>query len=220
MSDLPSPEPDPHKLPVAWAVVPVISLGILSWAPFLYASVRTHAPKYKILTGIYLALAIVAGVLVALSSGHGEHALNDVAGLMLILLAGAGCAHTLSIRSEFGRQLASAENPRLLVAEQRVQTRDRALEIVRTDPKRAIALGVGRPDVPGSFDAGLIDVNHVGADLLVRLPGIDAEKAKRILELRMNGSGFESASDLDMVLDLDPGTLAELSARAVFLPRF
>jgi DNA uptake protein ComE-like DNA-binding protein len=222
MSDLPSAQPDPRKLPAAWAIVPVISLGILSWAPFLYASVRTHARKYRILTGLYLGLAIIAGVLVAVSSGSGSghSSLNDVAGLMLILLAGAGCAHTLSIRSEFGRQLELADDPRLFVAEQRVETRERALEIVRSDPKRAIALGVGRPDVPGSFDAGLVDINHVGANVLETLPGIDAEKAKRIVELRMNGSGFESAADLDMVLDIDPGTLTELSARAVFLPRF
>jgi hypothetical protein len=220
MSDLPSPQPDPRKLPVAWAIVPVISLGILSWAPFLYASVRTHARKYRILTGVYLSLAIVAGILVAVSSGKGHSSLNDVAGLMLILLAGAGCAHTLSIRSDFGRQLALADDPRLFVAERRVETRERALAIVRSDPKRAIALGVGRPDVPGSFDAGLIDVNHVGAEVLETLPGIDADQAKRIIELRMNGSGFESAADLDMVVDLDPGTLTELSQRAVFLPRF
>ncbi len=220
MSEQPSPDQQPQKLPAAWAIVPVASLGLLSWAPFLYASVRTHARKYRLFAGVYLGLAIIAGVLVAVSSGHGHRPLNDVAGLMLILLAGAGCAHTLSIRSEFGRQLALADDPRLLVAQQRVEVRDRALEIARTDPKRAIALGVGRPDVPGSFDGGLVDVNHVGTEVLVTLPGIDAEKAKRILELRMNGSGFESASDLDMVLDLDPGTLAELNARAVFLPRF
>ena len=54
MSHNPSAKPDPPKLPVAWAIVPVISLGILSWAPFLYASVRTHARKYRILTGLYL----------------------------------------------------------------------------------------------------------------------------------------------------------------------
>ncbi len=219
MSELPSAQPDPRKLPVVWAIVPVISLGVLSWAPFLYASVRTHARRYRVLTGLYLALSIVAAVLVAVSSGHGHSALNDLAGLMLILLAGAGCAHTLSIRSDFGRQLALADDPRLFVAERRVQTRERALAIVRSDPKRAIALGVGRPDVPGSFDGGLVDVNHVGAEVLGTLPGIDAEKAKRILELRMNGPGFESAADLDMVLDLDPGTLAELGERAVFLPR-
>jgi DNA uptake protein ComE-like DNA-binding protein len=220
MSDQPSAQPDPQKLPVAWAILPVISLGILSWAPFLYASVRTHARKFRILTGLYLALAIIAGVLVAVSSGKGHSSLNDVAGLMLILLAGAGCAHTLSIRSEFGRQLALADDPKLLGAEQRVGTRDRALAIVRSDPKRAIALGVGRPDVPGSFDGGLVDINHVGVEVLETLPGIDTEKARRIVELRMNGSGFESAADLDMVVDLDPGTLAELSERAVFLPRF
>jgi hypothetical protein len=219
MNDLSAPQSEPQRLPIVWAGVPVVSIGLLSWVPFLYMAVRTRTAQFRILTALYLALTIVAGVLLAVA-GHGHGASNEAAGLLLILLAGGGCAHTLSLRNEFGRQLALADDPRRLVAEQRVEMRDRALEIVRTDPRRAVSLGVGRPDLPGAFDAGLVDVNHVSAEALQGLPGIDARLAKQIVELRMNGSGFQSAADLDMVLDLDPGTLAELSALAVFLPRF
>jgi SARP family transcriptional regulator, regulator of embCAB operon len=209
---------DVERLPTAWAAVPVLSLGILSWAPFLYASVRTHARKFQIATAVYLSLAIVAGVLVAVS-GHGHGALNEVAGLLLIMLAGAGCVHTLSIRSEYGRQLALADDPRLLVAEQRADLRERALRLVREDPQRAISLGVGRPDLPGSFDGGLVDVNHAGVEALATLPGIDSARAKRIVELRAGGGGFESLPDLDLVLDLNPDMLSELKRHVVFLPR-
>jgi DNA uptake protein ComE-like DNA-binding protein len=210
--------PDTELLPAVWAVVPVISLGILSWAPFLYASVRTHARKFQVATAVYLTLSIVAGALVAVG-GHGHGPITDAAGLLLILLAGAGCVHTLSIRHEYGRQLALADDPRLLVAEQRAALRQRALAIVRTDPQRALSLGIGRPDVPGAFDAGLVDVNHAGVDALATLPGVDAAGAGRIVELRSSGSGFASLADLDLDLDLDPGTLSELGRRVVFLPR-
>jgi DNA uptake protein ComE-like DNA-binding protein len=209
---------DLERLPTAWAAVPVLSLGILSWAPFLYAAVRTRARKFQIAAGIYLSLAIVAGVLVA-ASDHSHGALNELAGLLLIMLAGAGCVHTLSIRNEFGRQLALADDPRLLVAEQRADLRERALKLAREDPQRAISLGVGRPDVPGAFDGGLVDVNHAGAETLATLPGIDADHAQRIVELRAGGGGFESLADLDLVLDLNPDTLSELKAHVVFLPR-
>jgi hypothetical protein len=218
MADSPPSSDEPQKLPAGWAVVPVVSVGFLSWVPFVYAATRTRARKYQIFTAVYLALAIVAGVLVSINHGNGTT--GGLGGLILIAAAAGGCAHVISIRNEYGRLLAASDDPRLLMAEHRVELRERALEIAKSNPKRALELGVGRPDVPGSFDGGLIDVNHAGAEALTTLPGIDREKAKRIIELRMNGTGFESAEDLDMVLDLDPGTLADLSRSAVFLPRF
>src|SRR5438132_13509998 len=122
---------EPGRLPAAWAAVPVLSLGTLSWVPFLYAAVRTRARKFIVAAALYLILAIVACVLVAIST-HGHRALNDVAGFMLILLAGGGCAHTLAMRSQYGRELALADDPRLLVAEQHAELRARALKLVRT----------------------------------------------------------------------------------------
>jgi DNA uptake protein ComE-like DNA-binding protein len=213
--DLPSEE---HRLPAVWAAMPVLSLGMLSWGPFLYAALRTHARKFQIATAIYLSLAIVAGVLVAVSN-HGHSTLNDLGGLLLITSAAAGCVHTLAIRGDYGRQLKLADDPTLLVAEQRAELRARALRLIRNNPRRALELGVGRPDVPGSFDAGLVDVNHAGADALATLPGLNLELAQRIVELRTGGSGFESLDDLDLLLDLAPGTLHDLGDRVVFIPR-
>jgi DNA uptake protein ComE-like DNA-binding protein len=207
-----------EPLNLVWAVVPLVSLGTLSWAPFLYATVRTGAQKFKLIMSVYLSLSVLAGVLLALS-GHGHGGLNTFAGLLLILLAAAGCAHTLAIRNEYARQLALVEDPTLLEAQQREQRRERALRLVKENPRRALQLGVGRPDVKGSFDGGLVDVNHANAAALATLPGIDAEKAKQIVELRESADGFSSADDLDVVLDLEPGTLAQLRERVVFLPR-
>jgi DNA uptake protein ComE-like DNA-binding protein len=208
----------PEPLNLVWALVPLVSLGTLSWAPFLYATVRTGAQKFKIATGVYLSLSVVAGVLLAVA-GHGHGGLNTFAGLLLILLAAAGCAHTLAIRNEYGRQLALFEDPTLLAAQQREERRARALRLVKQNPKRALQLGVGRPDVKGSFDGGLVDINHANAKALATLPGIDADKATQIVELRESADGFSSADDLDVVLDLEPGTLAQLRERVVFLPR-
>ena len=51
------------------------------------------------------------------------------------------------------------------------------------------------------------------------MPGLDAELAARILDLRSEGVGFASLEDMDLVLDLPLATLHELQDVAVFLPR-
>jgi DNA uptake protein ComE-like DNA-binding protein len=80
-------------------------------------------------------------------------------------------------------------------------------------------MGVGRPDEPGAFDAGLVDVNNAPATTLLRLPGIDDSLATRIVETRAQTNGFSSLEDLGAVLDL-PGDLVErLRDHVVFLPR-
>jgi hypothetical protein len=197
----------------AWAIVPVISLGMLSWAVFLLVAVRTGARRYRIVTAVYLALAVLAGVLLsAAPSGHGP--LNDAAGFLLILLAGGGAVHLLASRSDYARLMS---DPRLLAAEQRADLRAQALAMVRDDPRRALELGVGRPDVEGAFDAGLVDCNHASVTALERLPGIGPDLAARIVDLR-GSSGFASLEDLDLALDLDEATLAQLREVAVFIP--
>jgi DNA uptake protein ComE-like DNA-binding protein len=65
----------------------------------------------------------------------------------------------------------------------------------------------------------LVDLNHVQAEVLERSPGVDAELAVRILDLRSEGVGSASLEDMDLVLDLPLATLHELQDVAVFLPR-
>jgi hypothetical protein len=197
----------------AWAILPVISLGLLSWAVFLLVAVRTGARRYRIVTAVYLAVAVVAGALVA-AKPAGHSWVNDAAGFLFILLAGGGAVHVLASRSDYTRLMS---DPRLLAAEQRADLRARALAMVRDDPRRALELGVGRPDVEGAFDAGLVDCNHAGVKALERLPGIGPALAARIIDLR-GASGFRSLEDLDLVLDLDEPTLARLREVAVFIP--
>jgi hypothetical protein len=144
-----------------------------------------------------------------------------IVGLFIFIAWGGGIAHTIGWRGEYARELeAGEEDPQLSAAQSRLDQRSRALAIAREDPKRALELGIGRPDVEGAYDAGLIDVNHANPETLQKLPGIDAAMAQRIVELRMNGTGFQGPDDLDMVIDLEPGMLADLSRVAVFLPRY
>jgi len=200
-----------------WALASPLSLGLLGWTPFLFVAVRTRRRRWRLWTAFYLAAAVALGALVAIAGG-GDGPLNALSGLLLIVLAGGGAAHVLAIRGEAGRQIAAEGDPRLLVAQHRAEQRERALAEIARDPARARQLGVGRPDVPGAFDAGLIDVNHVGATTLQTLPGFDAARAARVVELR-DGRGFTSIEDLDLALDLPAGALSDLRDRLVFVPR-
>jgi DNA uptake protein ComE-like DNA-binding protein len=201
----------------AWAVLPVASLGLLSWGPFLYIAVKTGSARYRLISATYLAVAMVAAVLLALQPS-GDGGMTVLAGMLLILLGGGGAVHVLASRRDYARAMLAAEDPRRLSAERRADERARALAIVARSPRRALELGVGRPDVEEAFDGGLVDVNHASATAIASLPGIDAALAAQIVDLR-GATGFISLHDLDLVLDLDEATLQQLRELVVFIPR-
>jgi hypothetical protein len=202
-----------------WALVPLFSAGFLSCVPFGVAAHRTGARRYRVAAWVWLALAVLTAVLLAIGGDQAHGALPVLGGLLIFVNTGGGLLHTLAIRNEYARELALDDDPALRAAERSAAQRRRGRELAERDPARALELGVGRPDLAEAFSAGLIDVNHAPAAALEQLPGIDSVRAAQIVELRANGSGFRSAEDLDLVLDLEPGSLPELAARAVFLPR-
>jgi hypothetical protein len=62
----------------------------------------------------------------------------------------------------------------IMAAKLRVRQRHEALAILQRDPELAAELFIGRPDLPRYFeDGGLIDANHVPAQFLAAMPGID-----------------------------------------------
>jgi DNA uptake protein ComE-like DNA-binding protein len=65
---------------------------------------------------------------------------------------------------------------------------------------------------------GVVDVNHASPEALSQLPSEDAELAGRLVAAREEVTGFVSAQDAGVVLDLDPTTVDRISRRAVFLP--
>jgi DNA uptake protein ComE-like DNA-binding protein len=90
---------------------------------------------------------------------------------------------------------------------------------VRDDPDLATDVRIGRPDLPRSFDdGGLVDVNHVPASFLVKLPGIDAPPAERIVATRHEVGGFGSIADLEITLELAHMTVSQVKDRLIFRP--
>ena len=104
-------------------------------------------------------------------------------------------------------------------AQSKLAERDQARRLARERPALAVEMGIGRPDVPGAHDAGLIDINHAGRAALMRLPGLDGELADRVIDAHERVHGFASVEDLGATLDLDGDLVEDLRDRVVFLPR-
>jgi len=85
-------------------------------------------------------------------------------------------------------------------------------------PALAKEVGLGRPDILGADDYGLVDVNHAALAALTRLPGITDEVAGQIVDIREQVGGFASVDDLGLVLDLPPSLVDQVRDMAIFLP--
>lgn len=213
----------PSRAPTAaprrsrWPYVSLIPIGLGAWAP-IYAGVRARVRSWVAL-GVLWSAIVVAGFIKNSLSVSGHHGNDDLAGLLMIVGWVGAVATSFTIRNRYERRLASPLLAAETVGEERLLDRSRALQIAHENPALAREMGVGRPDRPGAFDAGVVDVNNAPLSALLRLPGVEDALATLIVETRAATGGFSSLEDLGLVLDL-PGDLVErLRGHVVFLPR-
>jgi DNA uptake protein ComE-like DNA-binding protein len=107
---------------------------------------------------------------------------------------------------------------RLDDARERLAQREKALELAREDPQLALEAGVGRPDLRGAYDGGLVDLNHAPVGVITCLPTFDKKLAGRVVTARARVGGFSSLEDLGTVLDLPGDQVEDLRHHVVFLP--
>lgn len=203
-------------------VVTVAGFGTLTWVAFLVLGVRARRRSWLAWSGVYAALLAAFCVLESMSDPNGT---NLAAGLALIPGIFAwigGTVHVSLIAGGAARRIEDRQRhteivPVAAAARARIKDRARGRELAAKDPVLAREMGVGRPDVPGSEDHGLIDVNHAGRDALRTLPGVTPEVAARIMELRQSMGPFSSAEDLCVTVNLSPLLTDDLREHAVFL---
>jgi len=98
--------------------------------------------------------------------------------------------------------------------ELRWKTRELAQNVVL-----ARDLRIGRPDLPRQYDdGGLIDMNHVPAEVMTAIGGITPDLADHIVQIRSKVYSFSSAEEMSVVCDLPPHLTPELVEYAIFLP--
>jgi DNA uptake protein ComE-like DNA-binding protein len=209
---------EPARNRSRWPWVSLLPIGFGSWVP-IYAGVRARVLSWTLLGAFWSAVAVAGWIASATSNAHGQHRTSELAGFLLILAWAGAAATSFIIRSEYERRMRSP----LLDASERAQARLRdrreAKQLVRENPVLAREMGVGRPDIAGAADVGLVDINNAPASALAKLPGVDDALATRIVEARAQLGAFSSVEDLGIALDL-PGDLVEqLRDTAIFLPR-
>jgi DNA uptake protein ComE-like DNA-binding protein len=198
----------------AWLLL-TIPLGFTTWAAFLYIGIRARRPRWLAWAGVYL--AAIAGWLVLDSPDHPGSTARGVAAALAIVAWVGGGTHALVISNDAVRRIQGSEDPALEAAETRMERRAEGRHLLASKPALAREVGVGRPDIPGADDYGLVDVNHCPAIALTRLPGISNDLAGRIVRQREQAGGFSSVEDLGVLLDLPPAIVDEIRDTAVFL---
>jgi hypothetical protein len=193
----------------------LVTCGIGTWAAFVYAGTRARRRSWKLFGLGYFGLIVAASIFVV----PDRDPWLTLGGFAIIFAWVGGFIHALTIRSAYLKIVESPEQTLLDAAEARVRVREDALQLVRDDPARAKALGVGRPDIQLAFDGGLIDVNSAPAEVIARLPHGDEGLAERIVLVRDRVGGFSSVQDLGLVLGLPAPVLDEWDGLVVCLPR-
>ena len=199
-----------------WVLATLAPFGLGSGPAFWYAGRRAGQPAWE-RAGWFWFGASLLGYLGALFTKHFWPPGHPFALGEMFVAWGGAIVHALVIRREYVRRV-RAVGPRVERARQaRLDARE-ARRIVREEPRLARELGIGRPDRPGAYDGGLVDVNHAPPGALASLPGVGPALAGRIATARAEAAGFASVDELGVLLDLDPATVERIRERAVFLP--
>jgi DNA uptake protein ComE-like DNA-binding protein len=197
----------------AWLLL-TLPVGLTTWAAFLYIGIRARRRRWLTWAGVYLAGVVVWLVLDA-PANPGSTAQGIAAAVALATWIGGG-VHALVVSNDAVRRIRGSEDPAVEAAETRIERRAAGRHLLASKPALAREVGVGRPDVPGADDYGLVDVNHCPAATLTRLPGISTDLADRIVQEREQAGGFSSVEDLGVLLDLPPATVDQLRDAAIF----
>jgi len=195
-----------------WAVSPLVTFGLATPVTFLSAAQRVRSRHFGVAAVVYTVLVLLGFVLPD----------EDIASVFSTVAWLAGTAHALAFRSSvFGAHPPpqhTAMEAAMDAARDRRELRRQALKIATDDPGLARELGIGRPDVQRNFDdGGLVDVNSVPAEVLMRLSGMTAEMAERVVHVREIRGPYGSVEELSVFAELPPSLADRLAEYLLFV---
>ena len=210
-----APRRRPRFGSILWALLPLLTWGLLAPVPFVHAAIRLRTVGMWAVAAAYvIAWAVVgpAGILVQ------DPDLDEaVAAFSQLGLVVAATANAFVLR---GRVFPprGAGDPAVAAALAARERREQARAITTSDPGLARELRIGRPDLPRAFDdGGLVDVNHVPAPVLVDRLGLSQEEARRVVEARERLGRFGSPAELEVYAELPDATVEAVRDRLLFL---
>jgi DNA uptake protein ComE-like DNA-binding protein len=198
----------------AWLLL-AIPLGFTTWAAFLYIGVRARRLVWLAWAAVYA--ATLAGYATLDNPVHPSSTAEGIAAALAIVTWIGGGTHAILVSNDAVRRIQARTDPALDAARVRIERRAEGRHLAATQPALAREVGVGRPDLAGANDYGLVDVNHAPAAAIAKLPGMTDELARRTVDARIQAGGFSSVEDLGMVLNLSPDSVDQMRDMAIFL---
>ena len=204
------------------SLIPALTMGLGSAVPLLYWGLRLRYRSYTIIGAAYGAGACICFALLnqSTSSDTWEAVLG---GSIALTMAVVGTVQAFVVRHQV---LGETLNLRLRTrhddperqAMERINRREYARQLLRSDPLLAHELRIGRPDLPRNFDdGGLVDVNHAAEAAIAKVPDIGGELASRIVAARESVGGFSSVDDMSVILGCPPQKFDRLRDLLVFV---
>lgn len=196
-----------------WVGLTFVPFGLLGWAALVYAGARARRRGW-VAAGVLYGVLIATGFTLDDDGGW----IDELSYWLVLVTWGATIAHALVVRPAYLR-LTDPVGGELQGATRIADRRREARRLAREEPVRALEIGVGRPDLPGGFDGGVVDLNNAPVDAIATLPGVGGDLAERIVAVREEINGFESLDDAGHVLHLSAPTIDRIRLHAVVLPR-
>ena len=197
-------------------------VGFFTWAVFLILGRNAQRRAWLVWSAVYAALMVAFCVLEAVSGSSVTDTAASIAPIPFAFAWFGGLLHVAVISKDATRRIqqvrrVSDGTPVLIAARERIKEREEGRRLAAKNPVLAREVGVGRPDLPGTQDFGLVDVNHAAPEALCTLPGITPQIAEYIEQTRQSVGLFTSAEDLCVTLNLPANLTDDLREHAVFL---
>ena len=199
----PSSQPTPTRRRILWwFLLPLLTFGTATFAVVGYCGWRLGSRWHLAAAAGYFLLFVAFFVGVQFTE-PGTAGVVDVIVAPLFLvnwLVGSAHAGRLEVQLKFRRSAVepiSPADPAVLAAQQRLARREESRALLTSNPALAAELRIGRPDLGRQYDdGGLVDINHVPAEVIARELGLPAPVAEEIVVQRTRVGGFHSADDL------------------------
>jgi helix-hairpin-helix protein len=200
---------------IMWALIPLLTLGLLAFVPFAHAAAKLQDRRLWLVAACYAVVTVGLFGPLADASNTSDLGAALFTAAWFALIVGS-TVHALVLR----RRVFSppAVQPAMAAALADRELRQQARAIVAGDPALARELRIGRPDLLRQFnDGGLVDVNHVPNQVLAERLGLSPAEAARVVEARERLGGFSSAAELCAFAEVPDATIDPVQERLVFL---
>jgi DNA-binding SARP family transcriptional activator len=215
----------PTRTEVPWWVprliavlVPLLTCGLASWTVAAYYAVRRRSLSLgAVAAGLFLALVLFVLTIDRDRPDQGAGPWATVAVFALFTTVLAGVVTGALVTPSPARP--AVPDPAQLAASAERARREQARQIARQHPVIARELGIGRPDLPRSFDdGGLVDLNGAPEIVIAALPGVGLDAARRIVADRYQRGALAAVEDLVTRELLPVRVIAEITDSIILLP--